>query len=635
MGEGCFLPLHTRLRIGYNATMKSKAGNRSPRGVSLFAAIALAAGSHGFASSTLPSGYTRLTYVSIPRPEARACNVFVTPVAWNAVRKVYVKYATEDAGPSYFMMLRAHDPNNPSSLAAPYLYQQANPKGGIAVADSGLAGVVPTFTEGDGYGRDGLAHELTVAVQASSAANVCFGAPWNDDVWNCTASWFAVRLYGADDSLLADVVPCRDPEGAAGFYDCVSGEALSRFDPSGAGTVAGPDWTDDYLTLTGHPEAHGTPEPRYGRVQPMAGSRTVTLCAPTAETNEVRGFIAYCTGWKMTLADGSETSGSELSHVVDFEQAGVTGSTFAWCFAYSNRVVVAAAGMGDGSVAVGAGPSTTVSTNYVAPGETISVRAAVGKGARFVRWIGTGFPSDKAKETAFSFTVNAPSVLRACFLGGGLPEGYRAVSSVTVPKVDEGEAPCQNPVVVEDVTWGLVRAGEFQFSTTDPEPANLMLFAAKDPAVPNEYPGLMLWLSYERADETSAWSWQGCQVYGFADDFALERPDKAYSRDGKRQTLAFRGTPQESFARLNPVFGSVYYHKSYAHTSAWYGVKLRDADGDFLCDARPCVRLCDDAAGFLNLVTGAFYTNTLKGGLASYPPFVAGPTPGGFMFIVK
>lgn len=616
--------------------MKSKHEIGAKTVFSLFIGVVLvAAGIRCFASSALPDGCTRLTYVTIPRPAARMCNVFVTSVAWHMVRKVYVKYATEDAEPTYFMMLGSHNPSSPAPLAPPYLYQQANPKGGIVVAGAGLADIVSTLTEGDAYGRDGLAHELTVAAQATSSSLVCFGAPWNDSVWNCTAQWFAVRLYGEGDSLLADVVPCRDSEGAVGFYDLVAGEFLSHFDPSSEGTVAGPDWMDDYLTLTGDPEAHGTPEPRYGRVQPTDGSRTVTLHAPTAETNEVRGIISYCIGWRMTSADGAETSGSELSHVADFTQDGVTGSTFAWRFAYSNRVVVAAAGTGNGSVAVDGGSPTAVSTNYVAPGETVSVVASVGLGASFVRWVGTGFPSDKAKETAFPFAATVPSVLKACFLGDGLPEGYRAVSHVTIPKVDVGETPCQNPAVVDDVTWGQVRAGELQFATTDQEPANLMLFAAKDPAVPNEYPGLMFWLSYERTDEASAWTYRGHEVFGFADDFTLERPTKTYSRDGRRQTLVFRGTPQEKFAQLNPVFGSVYNSRAFAHTSDWRAVRLYDADGDFLCDARPCVRLCDGAAGFLNLVTGSFYTNTLKGGLASYPPFVAGPTPGGFMFLVR
>lgn len=617
--------------------MESNHGTGNRAAAALFAVVALAvAGPRGFASSALPDGCTRLTYVTVPRPEAVARNAFLTSVAWREVRKVYVKYATEDAKPAHFMMLGAHDPSSPATLAAPYLYQEANPKGGITVAGGSLTGIVPTLTEGDAYGRDGLTHELTVAVSATSPSQVCFGAPWNDASWNCTASWFAVRLHGADDSLLADIVPCRDSEGSAGFYDLVSREFLSRFDPSGAGAVAGPDLTNDYLTLTGDPEAHGKPEPRYGRVQPPDGSRTVTLHAPAAETNEVRGFIAYCTGWKMTLADGTEVSGHERTHVADFTQDGVTGSTFAWCFAYSNRVTVVAAGTGDGSVALDGGAPAAAATAYVAPGETVSVSAAVGPGARFVRWIGTGFPSDKAKETSFSFAADAPSSLKACFLGGGLPKGYRPVSHVTIPKVDAGEAPCQNPAVVDDVTWGQVRAGEFRFATTDPEPANLMLFAAKDPAAPNEYPDLMLWLPYERADKTGPWVYRGpAQVYGFANDFELERPEKAYSRDGRRQTLAFRGTPLEKFAHLNPVFGSVYNNRPFAHTSDWYAVKLYDADGDVLCDARPCVRVDDGAAGFLNLVTGAFYVNTLKGGFASYPPFVAGPPPSGFMLLVK
>lgn len=67
-----------------------------------------------------------------------------------------------------------------------------------------------------------VVNEYSLTYQQNSAHYLRIGG-WSDPQWTAYGSYYYVKVYGNDDSLIADFVPCyRKSDNKAGLYDLIS-----------------------------------------------------------------------------------------------------------------------------------------------------------------------------------------------------------------------------------------------------------------------------------------------------------------------------------------------------------------------------------------------------------------------------
>ena len=197
----------------------------------LVAISAMLAAGAAFGGVELPDGYAIKKCVTIPNTGTSSHNGIVSGIPWKNVAKVYVKYATTDAGGSFMLFGSVNSATDCSGCGGTYAALQ---NGTASAGDTGskIAGVTGAFVPADrsSYKRDGVARWLTLNVDANSDAKLLFfGCGWNDTSWSKTADWYAVKIYGSDGRKLADFVPCvRTSDDEVGFYDTVSEGFFAR-----------------------------------------------------------------------------------------------------------------------------------------------------------------------------------------------------------------------------------------------------------------------------------------------------------------------------------------------------------------------------------------------------------------------
>ena len=157
----------------------------------------------------------------------------------------------------------------------------------------------------------------------------------------------------------------------------------------------------DYLRVTGEPAEAGEPSPGYGYVTAVTKGDEVKFTCPSVWTNADETVGAVAKGWRLTLADGTVTTGTELAKTVTYGED-TAGATLTWLWEVFYKVTAAVSG----------GGSVDRSEQWIKAGASATVTATASAGSKFVFWNGG---ADSFQSVLTLPAVTAPVALTAHF----------------------------------------------------------------------------------------------------------------------------------------------------------------------------------------------------------------------------
>ena len=231
-------------------------------------------------------------------------------------------------------------------------------------------------------------------------------------VWGAVHGGNAPADWAHDDAVATvaagETTVTVDPPAAWGEDECV----VMRYYFAG-GT---PNWSNSLywrvygepvksVTVTGEPEEWAAPNPGYGIFRDLKAGQPCTFTCPSATTNDEEGVVYVCDGWRHTLADGTETTGTDCS--LTFTYAEETAcSTVTWLFHRQYKVTTSVDGEG----------RIEAESAWFDEGAVAAFTAVPSEGWIFWRWDGTAAEGNRQRYAAvISVSVDEPKTLTARF----------------------------------------------------------------------------------------------------------------------------------------------------------------------------------------------------------------------------
>ena len=377
-------------------------------------AVACLSVSAAFAA-VLPQGYVPVESVTIPVTAGTPLNLCNIPtVRWCDVKYIHARwaYGAAETGNAYPMVFSASDT---TGCRAPFI--------SFGNGDSGVTYAKKTWLKP--HALDGSECECVFTdVSSASEFTFSFGGGWNNGVyWNRTTIWYELELKGADDALLAYLLPCTH-EGVAGFWDFVGHQFLTvpaaNWNPFVAdGTVTPPTSAD--LVIAGSPAELGTVTPAYGK-QTLSLSGTTPFALTTEMFDDGTEGVKLAEGRRISFAKCEVTDcGSVLATYTtpsfDFAlpvESGFVAPTATWTFSGEQWRIAATADAG-GEVRFGDGTAAACVTNWTDAGETVTLTAVPAGGRVFARWTGDTEGLAGLSNPVLTFTADRARTLTAQF----------------------------------------------------------------------------------------------------------------------------------------------------------------------------------------------------------------------------
>lgn len=382
---------------------------------------ALIAGA-AFGVVELPEGYAVRKFVTIPNTGRSSHNGVVTEICWKDAARVYVKYALTETG-NFMLLGSVNSVEDCSGCGGSFVALQ---NGSVSKGDTGsrFSGVNGSLAPADrtSYCRDGTARWLAVNVNANSVTQMLlFGCGWSDTSWNRTADWYAVRVYGADGTKLADFVPCvRTEDGEVGFYDLVRDKFYGRGISTGA-VFAATDFAPGEETdacdvwVEGFPSRFGTASPDYGvssllkSVTTFAIDYALTTYDDGVEAIDVAdGIRAQFGGVAVQGGSGAPVTNEATSVDVDLACDRLDATWLLKDVQY--RVV---AGVLDAETVRVNGETSC--ENWLTRGGSVTLTATSTIGAQFETWLGDTDGIENITSATISVPADRPRSLTAKF----------------------------------------------------------------------------------------------------------------------------------------------------------------------------------------------------------------------------
>ena len=231
----------------------------------------------------------------------------------------------------------------------------------------------------------------------------------NGSLYSGVKAVVGMKLYSfkiiESGAIVADFVPCLNPDSVAGLYDTVR---KAFYPNAGSGGSFGYETLATTLDVTGSPEQAGTPSPAYGRAYGLAPGQTLAVsCGETQCTNAAETVVYSCAGWKLYSIDGdivSQGAGTSFDYTHP-DPAAYRRLEWQWETSKVKGTVDADAG---GSVS----PSGTA---WYAIDTPLTVTATPDSGKEFVDWTGTLPSGISAASASVTFTPTAPFEMTANF----------------------------------------------------------------------------------------------------------------------------------------------------------------------------------------------------------------------------
>ncbi len=295
-------------------------------------------------------------------------------------------------------------------------------------------------------GTSGQEHAAATSFTAAGNPIMLFASYYNGTSKNLgnysNHKLYAFKIY-RNGTLIHDYVPCRDADGNATLYDDVPSDqsTLTRTGTFAEGPVA------EYIRVAGSPFEVSQPTPGYGIHLDMVRGRDYVFTCPGFYTNDAQTVGAQCLGWELKLADGTVTTGPDLTKTVTYGDATAL-ATLTWRWDVDYKVAAAA----------DAGGTVAPAEQWADEGGQATVLATVADSAShvFFRWDGV---TDRNLRTQNPLTVavDGPLALTARF--GRLIHVATAQSGGS--DVDgEGDGSAEHPYATIGKALGTVADGE-------------------------------------------------------------------------------------------------------------------------------------------------------------------------------
>ena len=183
---------------------------------------------------------------------------------------------------------------------------------------------------------------------------------------------YSFKIY-RDGALIHDYVPCRDADGNVTLYDDMP-SGRSKLTRTGT-FVAGP--AAEFVQVEGSPVEVLVPNPGYGIHLDMIRGQSYTFTCPAVFTNDEQTVGAQCLGWKLERADGTVTTGPELTKTIVYDDD-TARSTLTWRWNVDCKVTATA----------GAGGAVSPTEQWVQMYRTAKVVATPATGKGLWAWTG-------------------------------------------------------------------------------------------------------------------------------------------------------------------------------------------------------------------------------------------------------
>ena len=144
--------------------------------------------------------------------------------------------------------------------------------------------------------------------------------------------FYRFKIFDAKGATIHDFVPAKNAEGAVGMLDIV-GDKGFRVSLGDRAFIAGPAAAGEHLFVRGEPGDYcaGLPD-AYGTVGGVTVGESLTFNCPASVTNATKTLAFACTGWRLTKADGTATSGQGRSATFTYDES-MRGATLTWLWA--------------------------------------------------------------------------------------------------------------------------------------------------------------------------------------------------------------------------------------------------------------------------------------------------------------
>lgn len=144
--------------------------------------------------------------------------------------------------------------------------------------------------------------------------------------------FYRFKIFDAKGATIHDFVPAKNAEGAVGMLDIV-GDKGFRVSLGDRAFIAGPAAAGEHLFVRGEPGDYcaGLPD-AYGTVGGVTVGESLTFNCPATVTNVTKTLKLGCTGWRLTKADGTTTSGQGRSATFAYDES-MRGATLTWLWA--------------------------------------------------------------------------------------------------------------------------------------------------------------------------------------------------------------------------------------------------------------------------------------------------------------
>lgn len=443
---------------------------------------------------------------------------------------------------------------------------------------------------GDG-GRDGIAISKVEVLRSGDAGYSDTGAPAISYGVGNNASGGALYAFLADSgggSVAPSVTALKLTFGTQDN----SGTGYVEFEAMGREE-------GEYLMVAGSPGEFGAPAPCYGKTNTVYGTNYIFNC-PAAYTNAAETIAAECRGWRLTLTNGTDTTGTELTKTITYT-ADTAHATLTWLWDVNYKVTATAS----------AGGQVEPAEQWVPHGSNATVIASsTTPGMVFLKWSGDASGSS---ATLTIPSVTAPKSVTATFVSNsGHQHLYEYLQSDGTQVIDLGVQPTAQTIVEMKIRQPEKLTTKKFFGAHDGSSAGVLLGSSG-----NWFIGWGWNNTYTPSSDASTdyiWRIQVQTAY---------LPNGGYQMPSHAKNARTGTVNATAYAQNYYLFGANKAGALEARTSLrLYYLQIRRHDGFLLHDFRPAMN--DDVYGLYDRVTGAFRTSFT----ADSNDFTVGPETG-------